>query len=203
MIGRRQVLAAALGLAVMAGGTAQAAEAMLVKRFGAPKTRVQGGTRSGQADTEVLVLVSEETALSAAAQPDLYWYLSADFGLRIDVTITPVGSKQPLLSITMKKGAVAGIHRLSLMDQAVGLEEGVEYVFAVVLIPDPTMRTADKTARGTIGYQPHERFKTAQAAASAGYWVQAFSLAEPDTRIALLDEVNLKPAADWLRNHAA
>ena len=144
MIGRRQFFAAAMGFAMMDIGAAHAGEAFLVRRFGAPKTRVQGGTRSGNADTDVLVLVSEETALAAMSQPDLYWFLSEDFGLRIDLSITAVGAKKPILALTMKRGAEAGIHRLSLKDQAVGLEEGTEYVFAVNLVPDPTMRTAER-----------------------------------------------------------
>jgi hypothetical protein len=199
MIRRRQFFALAAGLAAMGLKVAHADEAILVRRFGAPKTRVQGGTRSSQADAEVLVLVSEETALTATAQPDLYWFLSDDFGLRIDLSITPVGSRQPVLQRSLKRGATAGIHRLSLLDEAAGLEEGVEHVFAVNLVPDPTTRTADRTARGTIKYAPHDPFRSAEAAASAGYWVQAFALAEPATRVALLDEVNLQPAADWLR----
>jgi hypothetical protein len=202
MIGRRQMLASFS--AVMLGiGSASAADSQLLKRFGAAKTRVQGGTRSGRGKADTHVLLSEEPALSSSAQPDLYWYLSSDFGLRIEISLTPVGSRQPLLSVVMKRGAEAGIHRLSLADQGVRLEEGQDYVFAATLVPDPTVRTADSSARGTLRYQPHAAFPDALAAAAAGYWIDAFDQADRTTRAVLLDDVNLPSPAAWLRDQTA
>ncbi|WP_027133565.1 DUF928 domain-containing protein [Geminicoccus roseus] len=200
MIGRRQILASALLL--LGSGAAHAADAGLLKRFGAPKTRIQGGTRSVADKPAPMVLLSEETALAATAQPDLYWFLSRASGLRIDLSLTPVGAAAPVLQQVMKRGAGAGVHRLALAEQGVSLDPSTDYVFAATLVPDPTMRTADLSARGTLRYQPHAGFDDARAAAAEGYWIDAFDLADPATRALLLDEVGLSPAANWLRQPA-
>jgi hypothetical protein len=203
MLGRRQILFQALGLTVLAALPAQGADGNLLKRFGAPKTRVQGGTRSGRGKAQPEVLLSEEPALSATAQPDLFWYLSADYGLRVELSLTPVGGTEPLLHQVQKRGAAAGIHALSLKDAGVRLAEGQDHVFALTLVPDPTVRTADVSARGTLRFAPHAPFGDARAAAAAGYWVDAFAMADPALRVALLEDVDLPRPADWLMNQAA
>ena len=203
MIRRRQILALALSALAMGSEATHAADAELLKRFGAPKTRIQGGTRSAHGLAEAEVLLSEEAARSASPQPDLYWFMSKDFSLRIDLTVIPVGSSRPLVDLVMKRGAKAGIHRLSLAEQGVRLEDGRDYVFAATLVPDPTVRAADISGRGTIRYQPHTPFADALAAAKEGYWIEAFAQADPTTRAALLDDVNLPHAAAWQREATA
>lgn len=195
MVGRRRIIVAALGMLAFGAGAAHAADTILLKRFGSPKTRIRGGTRSGRGQAEALVLLSEETALSAADQPDLYWFLAGEFGLRIEVELAPVSGGEPLLSLVLKRGVAPGLHRLALADHGVRLEAGTDYVFAVTLVPDPTMRAADSSARGTLRHQPHPPFADARAAAAAGYWIDAFQQADAATRAALLKEVGLPLAA--------
>ena len=203
MIGRRSFLGMALAAAALGGRSVRAEEARLyTKRFGAPKTRIQGGTRGGNGPVAIQVILSEETGWTASDQPVLYWFLSADTTLRIDLAVAEVGARKPLAVQRLKRGVSAGLHGFSLVEQAVRLVAGRDYVFSATLVPDPTMRTADIVSRGTLAWERHRTFNTAVEAARTGYWVDAFALADRPQQAELLDEVGLDAVASWVRAQA-
>ena len=197
MAGRRLVLTAAMSWLALAGVSAFAQDNLYVRRFGAPKTRVQGGTR-GAADAVAQVVLSEETALTASAQPVLYWFLSEDWSLRAEVTLREQGAEKPLLQVRLPRGAAKGLHPLSLADAGVSLVSGRIYQFEARLVPDPTLRDADRVSRGLIGMEPHAPFTAARDAAGAGFFLDAFALAGQTERAQLLTEVGLGPLARQL-----
>jgi hypothetical protein len=119
---------------------------------GAPGGRVGGGTR-GVAGRDVFVLsvlAPDHKALTVSDQPALYWFISSDTSLPIELAIADPNATEPLLETRLPSPAPRGVHRIRLADFAVKLEPGVAYRWSVTVVPDANRRSRDILASGTI-----------------------------------------------------
>ena len=119
---------------------------------GAPGGRVGGGTRGAPGrDIFVLsVLAPDHTGLTTREQPSLFWFISSDTSLPVELTISDPNATEPLLETRINPPVARGVHRFRLSDHNVRLAVGVAYQWAVTVIPDSSRRSRDILASGTI-----------------------------------------------------
>lgn len=134
--------------------TAKAAPAPMYKPplRGAPGGRVGGGTRGAPGrDIFVLsVLAPDHTGLTVREQPSLFWFISSDTSLPVELTIVDPNATEPVLETRIASPVARGVHRVRLADYGVRLAPGVAYQWAVTVIPDAARRSRDILASGTI-----------------------------------------------------
>src|SRR5512147_2071824 len=188
-------------------------------RRGAPKTRVGGGTRSLATGThagEVLTVLSPpQTGQTQQAQPTLYWFLStADTG-PFEFVLTTVDAVAPLHRVRIEGPLSAGIHAVSLRDENVVLDDGVEYQWSIAIVHDPERRSRDVVAIGTLervsATSTPDGAEAVFALAERGLWYDALQQVEEliaqsnddarlrEYRAALLDQAELAQVAQYLR----
>jgi hypothetical protein len=118
---------------------------------GGAKITAGAGTRSRDSGVKVAVLAPQDhVALTTRAQPTLYWFVSDDTEMRVDLTIVDEEAIEPLLEITVPAPVASGIHALDLSEVAVALEPGKTYRWYVMLVPDAERRSNDSIAGGAI-----------------------------------------------------
>ena len=118
---------------------------------GAPASRIGGGTRGPNVDSPaVTVFAPDHIGLTVNPQPTLYWQLSKEAPVRVELTVVDEAGVAPLIEKVEKPPLAAGIHALSLKDAGITLKPGVEYRWHVALVFDPKMRSSDVTSSGTI-----------------------------------------------------
>jgi hypothetical protein len=119
---------------------------------GAPGGRVGGGTRGAPGrDIFVLsVLAPDHTGLTTKEQPSLFWFISSQTSLTLELTIVDPNAIEPLLETRIAAPVTRGVHRLRLADFGVRLAIGVPYQWSVAVVPDPARRSRDILASGTI-----------------------------------------------------
>jgi hypothetical protein len=205
-----------------AGGAASAAGALVYRPplRGAPASRVGGGTRGVDTESWTLyVLAPEDTGLTTAAQPTLYWFTSQPIRRPVEITLTRPGATRPVLEVTLQGPHRAGVHAIPLARWKVTIEPEAEYEWFVSVVSDPSQRSTDQVAGGTIrrvsppeGLQAPARGAPGAAAAyaEAGLWydaVEALSRqidATPDSRAlreqraALMRQVGLEVPAEGI-----
>lgn len=136
---------------------------------GTPQGRLGGGTRMlGQISTALQLLAPEHTALTAQAQPVLYWYLTAGNPAVVDITLAQEGSAQPLLEQRLSIDK-PGLQRLSLAENGVSLKVDEEYYWSIVLAGSHGMEEAIVSARFRYAL-PSTRLVSIEQLAAAGYW---------------------------------
>ena len=130
--------------------------------LGAPSSLVAGGSRGtntclaggfkdGNTTLTLSVLVpADHVGLTVQEQPSLYWYLSAATSCQVEVTLTDGQAVEPLLDLRLSPPANPGVQRVRLADHGVRLAPGVQYQWAVALVPDPNHRSKDIVAAGGI-----------------------------------------------------
>jgi hypothetical protein len=125
---------------------------------GAPGGRVGGGTRgtSGRDIFVLSVLAPDHTGLTMQEQPSLFWFISSDTSLPVELTIIDPNATEPLLETRIASPVKRGVHRVRLADYGVRLAAGVPYQWSVAVVPDPARRSRDILASGTV-----ERMKPA------------------------------------------
>jgi hypothetical protein len=184
----------------------------------APDIRTTGGTRGipfGLPD--VILLVPDHVGLTLEAQPTLYWHLSSQSPVRIEITLIDLdgeGSVKPLLEVPAEESMGAGIHGFRIADHGLELQVGKTYQWSVAVVPDPERRASDKIARAFLARVEADlalRGALAEAESSArprvlargGIWYDALAglseaiAADPtDTRLrqeraSLLEQVGL------------
>jgi len=155
---------------------------------GAPGGRVGGGTRGTGREIFVLsVLAPDHPGLTVNEQPSLYWFMSNPSSVRVEVTVTDPAGTQPLLELQLPPPVQPGVHRIRLADHNVRLAPGVPYRWFVAIVADPSRRSRDILAGGTIeriALPEGLRLKLAQADkaqlpflyAEAGLWYDAFGV---------------------------
>ncbi len=179
--------------------------------------------RAGVASSlpEIRALGPEHVGATAGAAPTLYWFLSGESSVPVEITLTSERAEAPLLALHLHPPVGAGLHALRLERHGVRLEPGVTHGWLVALVPDPEDRAARLVSGaavrrsadgGALGEQlaaaaPEER---AHVLAAAGYWYDAFETltgwiqAEPaeqnlrEHRAALLEQVGLAGVAGLL-----
>jgi Domain of Unknown Function (DUF928) len=119
---------------------------------GAPSGRVGGGTRGapGRDMFMLSVLAPEANGLTVSEQPSLYWFISADISLPVEVTIADPNATQPLLEKRVATPVRRGVQRFPLADHGVKLAPGIPYRWSVTVVSDPNRRSRDILASGTI-----------------------------------------------------
>jgi hypothetical protein len=96
------------------------------------------------------VLAPDHTGLTTKEQPSLFWFISSQTSLPVELTIVDPNATQPLLETRIASPVQRGVHRLRLAEHGVKLATGVAYQWSVAVIPDPTRRSRDILASGTI-----------------------------------------------------
>jgi len=119
-------------------------------RRGAPRTRTGGGTRTDGAPVEVAVLVPEDTGLTIAEQPTLYWRLSHDTSARFEFVLSDDRQVAPLWRENVTDTFRAGIHALPVSAMKLTLAPGVSYRWFVALVRNPDQRSNDVVSSGTL-----------------------------------------------------
>jgi Domain of Unknown Function (DUF928) len=193
---------------------------------GAPLTRVGGGTRGIGNVLAVNVLAPGDTGLTTQEKPTIYWFASQPIDKPVEVTITSTESLQsaavPVLEITLQPPIAKGIHAFRLADHGVALKPGVEYQWFVAVVRNPSQRSNDVLAGGTIKRVTDspvqaqlKQASQAQAAAlyaESGIWYDAIDQLSRqisadqsnrqlrERRAALLEQVGLREAAAFDRS---
>lgn len=140
-------------------------------KTGAPLTRIGGGTRSLAGPAEpIQVLAPNHTALTAHAQPVLYWFLSEVRPEAIEVSLIKEKASTPFLERTISTKQAVGVQKFSLKDYGVSLTEGEEYRWTVSYLDAEGKAVGDEITSGTIRYQPPESKLSLKQQAEAGYW---------------------------------
>lgn len=120
-------------------------------RRGAPRTRVGGGTRGSDSSTVVLqVLAPEETGMTTAAQPILYWYASRAIDGDVEFVLTERDAVEPIWRQRITGAFPAGIQSLALQDAGFELQLGAEYQWSVAVVHPSGQRARDVVAIGTV-----------------------------------------------------
>ncbi len=206
--------------APLAGAKPKGQPIFKAPNFGAPQTRVGGGSRGvNGTNVSLQVLVPEQIALTTQAMPSLYWYQSAPAEAHLEVTLVEPHQPKPLLSLKAPSAmSTAGIHRLNLAQHKLSLKPGVTYRWTVALVTDEKNRSSDLIATGAIqrvepGKDWGAKLLNASPAekveiyAQEGIWYDALQLLselitanpnEPafrDQRAQLLEQIKLPEAA--------
>ena len=127
-------------------------------------TCLAGGLKDGNTTLTLSVLVPvDHIGLTVQEQPSLYWYLSAATSCQVEVTLTDGQVVEPLLDLRLSPPANPGVQRVRLADHGVRLAPGVQYQWAVALIPDPNHRSKDIIAARGI-----KRTETQKPSGQAG-----------------------------------
>jgi hypothetical protein len=153
---------------------------------------------------EIRALGPEHVGATAAGAPTLYWFLSGESSVPVEIALTADQAEAPLLALRLEPPVAAGLHALRLQRHGIRLEPGVIHRWVVALAPDPAegrleagaalRRTADAGALGEqlAAASPQER---AHVLAAGGYWYDAFET--------LTEWIQLEPEAQRLREHRA
>lgn len=211
--GRRGFVAPKLG--VVEGGRIGGARGESVESD-VPEDTADSGFAEGA--PEVWVLTPASAGLTVSASPSLYYYLSDNTGMALDVTINL--DRLTLFQLQVNTPKRKGIYRVSLAELGMMLEEGKEYEWNVVLIPDPAQGSLNITSTGVVKRVPVEKkleemliekkSNQYEAYAENGIWYEALDelnqkiLANPKNtklkteRSDLLKQVGLPSVADML-----
>jgi len=118
---------------------------------GAPGGRVGGGTRGPQREVFILsVLAPDHSGFTTSEQPSLYWFISKETSLPVELTVMDPQGVEPILETKLPAPVTPGIHRIRLSDFNVHLAPGAAYRWFVSVVPDADRRSKDITAGGAI-----------------------------------------------------
>lgn len=168
--------------------------------------RVTGVVRSGAEDSaRVQALGPDHIGLVFEESPSLYWYLSKDTSLPVDMIVTGE-SVQPVIETTLPGPTRAGFHAFDLEARGVRLRPGVDYEWSVTLVADPEDRSGDAVSKAGVRFErpsaelaprlaSTEPGRLAHAYAAAGSWYQAFEQ--------LSRWIEREPGAEVLHRHRA
>jgi anti-sigma factor RsiW len=103
----------------------------------------------GVATPRIQVLAPDHVGLTAEASPTLYWTLSENTELRVELVVTDERSETPIVDQALD-GARAGTHALRLASLGTSLTPGVTYRWYATLVPDTEERTSEVVSGGAI-----------------------------------------------------
>ena len=164
----------------LAFSTSTVAEGILIykpPKIGAPSQRVGGGTRTfGSGIQKLQVLAPQHTALTAQAQPVLYWYLTETNDQPVEINLIQQNSEQTLLQKHLPVGLTAGIQKIRLSDDSVTLQVGENYQWSVALV-GPNGLSREALVKATLRYEfPKTDLALVEQKAEAGYWYDALQV---------------------------
>jgi len=167
-------------------GKAETGPRYIPSKLGAPGGRVGGATRgpSGRDIFVLSVLAPDHTGLTIHEQPCLFWFISTQTTLPVEVTVVDPNADAPVLQTRIASSVDRGVHRVRLADHDVRLAKGVAYQWSVAVVPDADGRAHDILASGMIECVKAERELVAKLAgaseadkvtvyAEAGIWYDA------------------------------
>src|SRR5215467_4082595 len=118
---------------------------------GAPGGRVGGGTRGTTREVFVLsVLAPDHSGLTTSEQPSLYWFISKETSLPVELTVMDPQGVQPILETRLPAPVTAGLHHICLSDYNVHLAPGAAYLWLVSVVPDADHRSKDIVTGGAL-----------------------------------------------------
>jgi hypothetical protein len=157
--------------------------------FGAPEVSEAGGVR-GLAQLprvqlpRVQLLAPRTLAATLTDQPTLYWYLSIETPVPVQLLIQDAGDPagEPVLAVDLPAVAQSGVYALPLADHGIRLETNRSYRWSMVLGTDDQGAagmavtilqrvTADAAALTRIDRVPP--LDQVEALAAEGYWYDA------------------------------
>lgn len=164
---------------------------------GAPAARIGGASRGVDSGLMVLALVPQydEAAVTATAQPTLYWHLSKSTQHAVNFTLIEPNAVDPILDVTLEGPFEAGVQEINLAAHGATLETDRSYLWFVAVVPDPDRRSADIVARGAVERvvpEPDVKADDALALAKAGFWYDALAATAGPQRTALLAQVGIE-----------
>jgi hypothetical protein len=175
---------------------------------GAPGGREGAGTRGLPSSSPTLTVLApkDHTGLTVQEQPVLYWYLSQETRLPVQVILTDRQSVKPLQAIRLDPPLQPGMQRVRLTDYNIHLAPGVLYKWSVSLVRDAAQRSYDVTTAGTIErvelpnelrgqLVPANKMTSARLYAADGLWY--------DTIAALSELIDTRPQDTTLRQQRA
>lgn len=188
-----------IGLFTMVFSTWVFAEGVLVykpPKIGAPAQRVGGGTRTiGTAVQPIQVLAPQHVALTAQAQPVLYWYLNEANTQSVEINLIQQNSEQTLLRKQLPAGLKAGLQIIRLSDDSVTLQAGENYQWSVALVGANGL-SRDALVKATLRYELSKTdLASVEQKAEAGYWYDALqALIEQNSPLAneLLTQIGVR-----------
>jgi len=115
------------------------------------KVRVVNSNRgpSQQGLPLVFVFAPDHAGTTISDQPELYWYLSANTKMAVDISLVEVGSDTMLYEFSID-GATEGFHSLDLAKENVRLEVNKRYELNVKLVVNPKNHAQDISSSGYI-----------------------------------------------------
>jgi len=123
-------------------------------RRGAPAEDGSGGASRGPAGApafSIKVLApGDHVGLTRQEQPTLYWYASAPITAPVEITLTTDASFKPLIDQILPAPQPAGIHAVTLAGTTARLQAGPVYQWAVAVILNPQLRSADLVSSSAI-----------------------------------------------------
>jgi hypothetical protein len=162
-------------------------------------TRLGGGARGKESETNVFLLVSAKPGRTISSRPTIYWYLTADTESDVDLVISRPGDASPTYRIRHTGKIAKGLQAFSLAEASQELKIGVQYKVTVTVwenADDPSVnpfsagfieRVAPPPELGDSGkeYTPSEY-------SAAGLWYDALD--------SLARRIEKDPANSHLRN---
>lgn len=175
----------------------------------------------GDALPSLHALAPEHVGATLRPAPVLYWHLSAESPVAIEVSLVDEEGVEPLFERRIDAPVPAGLHALHLSEHDLRLAPGRTYRWYAALVPDPQQRDRDRISGAALRYEPASSdlesvladgppARRGHVLARAGYWFDAFdALAEiasasPSSeraarqRNALLEQAGLPEVAEAL-----
>lgn len=118
---------------------------------GAPKRRVDAGTRGGQESGMALyVLAPDHVGWTVREQPALFWYVSRPVGIKLEFTLIDNLQAAPLVEAPLAQDSSSPLQRIDLARFNARLALNVDYQWSVAAVPDAVNRSKDIVASGAI-----------------------------------------------------
>lgn len=121
---------------------------------GAPDVRIGGGSRAVSMQlAKITLLAPKEGGKTASASPDLYWRLSKNLNVPVEIKLTAAGADTPALNISLS-GMAAGLHKLNLSEYGVKLQPGISYTWQTAIVWDVAQRSKDSLTSASLQHTP-------------------------------------------------
>jgi len=154
---------------------------------GAPKVRMDGGSRGGDTSLpQLYVIAPDHAGFTTQAQPTLTWFLSQPTKAPVVITVISNDAEFPMLEVNTDGKAQGQFHQLKLADHKIELAPGAEYEWSASIVPDPDKFSQGILASGRIRrvaptVEQTGLFKSTPAAdlplvyAQQGFWYDAIA----------------------------
>ena len=127
------------------------------RKENAPRARIGGSTRGGNADTpQLIALVPDHVAFTIKSDPSLCWYLSMNTSRPVTFTVVDSRGIRPILEEALPSPVRAGIHCIRLREHGIDLKEQEQYRWFITLVWNPDRPSEDVVTGGLIERIPFD-----------------------------------------------